>query len=304
LGLAAVPFVAPAADVVVSSFPLAVVAAKVTAWLRRAPLVNFVQGDDSTLFELDARVPAPAQAAYRLLTKLSYAVSRFPVANSAWSARRFEQRTGRQVLSVVHPGVDLERFRPPAPGPAAAVPSIVTVARTPPWKGFPDVLTALDLLARRGVVFACTAITAEPRLTPLAARSYPLRLWRPSHDGQVAAALRSGAVFVSASWQEGFSLPPLEAMACGVPVVLTDSGGPSEYASHEHNCLRVPVRQPQALADAIHRVLRDADLRARLIQGGLDTAARFSWNRTAERFERLLIEVVRPTAPLRTEARP
>jgi glycosyltransferase involved in cell wall biosynthesis len=95
-------------------------------------------------------------------------------------------------------------------------------------------------------------------------------------------------VFVSASWREGFGLPPLEAMACGAPVVLTDSGGVREFARNEENCLLVPPRQPEALATAIRRVLADPGLTSRLRRNGPPTAAKFNWDEVVDRFERAI----------------
>lgn len=95
-------------------------------------------------------------------------------------------------------------------------------------------------------------------------------------------------LFVSASWREGFGLPPLEAMACGAPVVLTDSGGVREYARHGENCLVVPARDPKALAEAMLCVLADTALAQRLRRSGPPTAARFTWDDAVDRFERAL----------------
>ena len=79
-------------------------------------------------------------------------------------------------------------------------------------------------------------------------------------------ANRRANVFVYASWYEGFGLPPLEAMACGVPVVTTDCGGVLEYAIDGYNSLVTPIRDPTALAQAIQRLLSDRHLAAQLIQ--------------------------------------
>lgn len=95
-------------------------------------------------------------------------------------------------------------------------------------------------------------------------------------------------LFVSASWREGFGLPPLEAMACGAPVVLTDSGGVREYAHGGENCLMVPPRDAVALAEAMVRVLTDAELAEHLRRNGPLTAARFTWDGAADRFEKAL----------------
>ncbi|MBN1452877.1 MAG: glycosyltransferase family 4 protein [Anaerolineales bacterium] len=110
---------------------------------------------------------------------------------------------------------------------------------------------------------------------------------RPTR-AELARLYATSDVFVSASWREGFGLPPLEAMACGTPVVLTDSGGVREYARPEENCLMVAPRDPVALADALTRVLSDPVLARRLSQNGPPTAAQFRWDSAVQDFEQIL----------------
>jgi glycosyltransferase involved in cell wall biosynthesis len=101
-------------------------------------------------------------------------------------------------------------------------------------------------------------------------------------------------LFVSASWREGFGLPPLEAMACGAPVVLTDSGGVREYARPGENCLMVPTRDSAAMAGAMYRVLSDPVLARRLAANGPPTAAKFTWDRAVDRFEGAIADLAAP----------
>lgn len=82
-------------------------------------------------------------------------------------------------------------------------------------------------------------------------------------------------VFVFPSLAEGFGLPPLEAMACGVATVISDCGGVREYAHDGENCLLVPPGNAQALADGVERLAADPSLRAWLVAAGRETAPRF-----------------------------
>jgi glycosyltransferase involved in cell wall biosynthesis len=81
-------------------------------------------------------------------------------------------------------------------------------------------------------------------------------------------------IFVFPSRVEGFGLPPLEAMARGATVVLSDCGGVREYAEPEHNCILVPPGDAEAIAAGVRR-LADPELRARLARAGRETAERF-----------------------------
>jgi glycosyltransferase involved in cell wall biosynthesis len=85
------------------------------------------------------------------------------------------------------------------------------------------------------------------------------------------------AVLFPVQWEEPWGLVPLEAMAVGRPVVATGTGGSAEYLRHEDNCLLFQPRDSAAaLAEAVESVARSDDLRTRLRDGGLRTAARFT----------------------------
>jgi glycosyltransferase involved in cell wall biosynthesis len=86
------------------------------------------------------------------------------------------------------------------------------------------------------------------------------------------------------SLYEGFSLPAVEAMACGVPVVGTTGGAVREViGQHGETGLLVRPRDPSALAAALVRALDDAALRDRIgAAGRARVLERFTWRRTAE----------------------
>jgi glycosyltransferase involved in cell wall biosynthesis len=91
----------------------------------------------------------------------------------------------------------------------------------------------------------------------------------------------AATVFAFPSIYEGFGMPPLEAMACGTPVVTSNTSSLPEVVGEAG--LMVDPHDPQALAEALARVLGDAELHAELVNRGLQQATTFNWRTTAER---------------------
>jgi glycosyltransferase involved in cell wall biosynthesis len=108
----------------------------------------------------------------------------------------------------------------------------------------------------------------------------------------MAEAYRKADVFVFPSWIEGYGLPPLEAMACGVPVVTTDCGGIRDFAEDGVNALITLPRKPRALAEAILRLLKDRPLVERLASNGLATSRKLTWDRFVEQVEQAFLRVL------------
>jgi glycosyltransferase involved in cell wall biosynthesis len=98
-------------------------------------------------------------------------------------------------------------------------------------------------------------------------------------DGDLAVLYNQATLFVFPSRQEGFGLPLLEAMASGTPVVAGDNSSIPEVAGNA--ALLVDACDPNALSQAIARVLSDPALRADLAHRGVVRARSFSWERCA-----------------------
>jgi len=110
-----------------------------------------------------------------------------------------------------------------------------------------------------------------------------------SHE-TLAALYRLADVFVFPSLYEGFGLPPLEAMASGTPVITSDVSSLPEIVGDA--ALLIDPTEPEAIADAMRRVLGDADLRASLKARGLARARAFSWERSIRRVREIYSEVL------------
>jgi glycosyltransferase involved in cell wall biosynthesis len=126
-------------------------------------------------------------------------------------------------------------------------------------------------------------------------------LGRVPHD-EMPALLRSADAVVCSPWYEPFGIVPLEAMACGKPVVATAVGGMQDTVVDGVTGRLVPPRDPKALAAALSDLLADDDQRAaygRAARGRVET--HYTWTSIAERVSERYAEAV-AAAPLPVRA--
>ncbi|MCX6641616.1 MAG: glycosyltransferase family 4 protein [bacterium] len=282
----------PPCDWVLCSMPISVLAGYFAGQLRNARVLSYVMTDERMHF--DDRVSIKSNFSlefYHIATDL---VQRLPatfVANSRWTATRI--RRGRGVeCPIVPSGVDPNVFTPAGPRHITDdLFTIVVVGRKTRWKGLAELIEALNrIFLNQGDLpsFQLWIITQE--VLDLSTTKFPYRIFRPDGDRDIAAILRSADLLVHPSWFEGFGLPPLEAMACGTPVIISDCGGIRDYARHGHNCLLFTPRDVPALIRTITTLMQDGDLRRKFAQTGPETAAGFTWDYVTDAFEEVLTQ--------------
>ena len=178
---------------------------------------------------------------------------------------------------------------------ASADPVIGTIARLDPQKGLPILLQAFSILARRWPASALLIAGTGHQRGQLHGLTVKLgvadRVHMLGFQQDVRPVLAALDVFVLPSRWEGFGLATLEAMAAGLPVVVTDVPGSRDLVQHEQTGLVVPPNDPRALAHAIARCLSQADLSAQLSQRARIAAANFSVQRMVDRYEQLYLDL-------------
>jgi len=171
--------------------------------------------------------------------------------------------------------------------PATAAPFLLFVGASDERKNYTTLLTALDLLRARGENVPQLLVTGKPtaEFCTLADAANARTagcinfLGFVSEEALIALYNRADA-FVFPSRYEGFGLPILEAMACGCPVICSNTTSLPEVAGEA--ALMIDPEDPAALAEAIATVCSDYELRARLIAAGRERARAFTWAHTAE----------------------
>ena len=161
------------------------------------------------------------------------------------------------------------------------------LGNTDPKKNTPGTLRAYAEYVRRSA-HPLPLLIAD--LTPEAAKSILQRIGAPDLEnmlrlpgyipnGDLAAVYNGAAAFLYTSLRESFGIPQLEAMACGTPVVTSNTSAIPEVAGP--GAILVDPTSPTAIADALLRLETDPAFRAEQVAYGLERVKLFSWEETA-----------------------
>ena len=205
--------------------------------------------------------------------------------NSQYTANDVVERlgVGDERVRVARPAAD-ERYGPEGERADLGRPYAITVATLEPRKNLETLLAAHRLLEGE---LALAVVGAEGwGEQPLLDARGIIRLGYVSDD-ELARLYRGAEAFVYPSLFEGFGIPVLEAMASGVPAVV--SSHPSLDEASGDAAVRVDPENPEAIADGIRRALAD---RQELVRRGLGHAAGFSWLETGRIFLDSYIEAL------------
>lgn len=154
---------------------------------------------------------------------------------------------------------------------------ILNVAALTDHKDQATLLRAADILRRHVSNFKLVIAGTGELKDELRALSSRLDLDNQvefaGHIPDLGPLYKSADLFVMSSHMEGLCTSILDAMAVGVPVAATSAGGIPEIVQHERNGLLAPVRDADALAGNMERILRDGELARKFVEAGHDTVA-------------------------------
>jgi hypothetical protein len=247
-------------------------------WQRRgARAAHLVQGNE----QLWATRPED-----RRIVRAAHRAIPWKICVSRWVAEACA--APGDTVHVVHPAVAVpvrRRTRPAARPPVVGLPY-----RNLPEKGWEITEAVVDRL-REGPEAPRFRAWGPGAPAALAGRYDDVH--EPASDAELLALYDSCDILLYTSWHDGFPLVPLEAMARGMAVVATRSGGIADYADHSRNALMAECGDVGGLAAAVRRLLDDASLRERLAREGTATATGCSAERFAGAARRALAAVAR-----------
>ena len=248
-------------------------------------VMSFIQADDYNLYN-DGYVLKfrSIEYIYKLFCKSVFKKQYIHLFNSRFTYDRFVAVSKRVVpCENIHPGIDTNIFNAKHRGVNTDI-NLCLFARKHPMKGFDDFTRAWNLLPEdlKQTISHVYIVTQDKIDSPTIRQAI---IVNPSSDKEIVETLNKSQIFISTSWWEGFSLPPLEAMACGCAVISSNSKGILEYAVDDENCLLYCPKNYNQLAEKLCLLLRDDELREKLSSSGINTAKNFSWANTSDQFE-------------------
>ncbi|MGE3077357.1 MAG: glycosyltransferase family 4 protein [Dehalococcoidia bacterium] len=258
----------------------------------RLPTVATVH--DLTFFRIPERYDSPHRHYYRLLARTATRADRIIVPSGAVASDvvRYLGYPPAQIRVIAE--APRNGLAPASPEAVVALraslgvaePYLLCLGTAEPGKRAVDAIRAMPGVIK-AVPGASLVLAGIPgRFSAALHREVErLGLQRSIHfvgyvaDADLPALLTGATALIFPSLYEGFGLPPLEAMACGTPVIASAAPAMSEVLAR--SAAFVPVRSPASIATEAIRLLRDTDLRACQSAKALEFATGFSWDRAA-----------------------
>lgn len=263
----------PVSDITVACFAGAALAASRTT--EGVPFY-FIQAYEPRLY---------GDTEYRKICDASYQLPLNLLCVSSWLQKLLKDKYLRKSYKIPN-GVNFKQFRPVPPLLKSPHKKTLMAFSSVQIKGCLDGIMAFRLVKERFPELELVMFGSEP---PPKVDFSMIFFHQPSEE-ELAGIYSSSDIFISTSLEEGFGLPQLEAMACGVPVITTDSKGVREYAIDGKTALIVPPQDPTKLAQAIIQLLEDDPLRERIAQAGFNKAQEFGWEMAVGQLEEVFNE--------------
>ena len=182
---------------------------------------------------------------------------------------------------ILGTGVELDKFYPTVK--QNDPPIVLFSSRILVTKGVLEYVEAIRILKEKGIhARFALAGKADPG-NPASIPDEQIEAWKQSSlvewwgwQDDMPAALARTDIFCLPSYREGVPNALLEATACGLPIVTTDTPGCRDVVTDGVNGLLVPVKNAQAIADALEILIQDPELRQRMGSAGREIAVNFS----------------------------
>lgn len=207
----------------------------------------------------------------------------------SWQKKLFEEQFKHPVEAIIHDGVDTKRFRP-ARLLKRIVPDepvrVLMVYHHLAYKGMADGFYAVEEAKKAGlnvqlVLFGVHNLQAD---VPKGVEYH-----QNLQEDELPAVYQSCHVFLWPTHREGFGLPPMEAMACGLPVVGTDAGAMPDYMKDGKTGYMIPIQQPKLLVEKLIELLKNPQQYEKMSQAAAAEMKKWDWDQQTKKLEAYLL---------------
>ena len=237
-----------------------------------APVVYFEQGDIhlTNLSELDDTM--------KNFIKKSFEIVPFIITVSSRTSEQIKVNFNRDSI-VFDNSIDTSMFNQKGEHFSHTKPYMLIMGSAGvPTKKITYCIQAYQQIKKSGMDI--NLLWISPNEPPSELKPYVDQIFVSPSQEEIASLFRGAALYLSASTVESFSLPCIEAMACGCPVISASNEGVLGYGVNGSNMLICPPNDPEALSSACIKVLTNTILKETLVIGGLSTSLLYNWDIT------------------------
>lgn len=223
------------------------------------------------------------------LVDKTYTLPLKKIVSSSWIKNILKEKFNEDSVGIVFNGVDYEKFN----------------IEEKQFNQNKIILMQYHFLERKGIDIGLEALKEIKQRYPNV-QIKMFGMYKPQHtfpDGteyffdlpqkQLVELYQKADIFISSSLQEGFSMPPMEAMAAKCAVISTDVGAVPDYATHNETALIVPKGDKKVLIDAMEELLEEEEKLIRLATNANKHIQQFTWEEASREFERILKENIK-----------
>ncbi len=223
-------------------------------------------------------------------SSIGYLLPLTMIANSSWLKKKIQSIYSRKSIYLCNNAIDHDIFYGNAKKRDKKSNKITIISyggRGVQWKGFIEMAKAMAIArdrlndyCLRWHVYGTSNLPPDNKITPYEALGF-------LYPKQLANAYRNSDFLLSASWYESFPLFPIEAMACGIPIITTPFGT-EDYAFHGDTAHIVKANDVESIAEGIITLCTNPDYANKLAINGLRKARQFTWKKSINNLESIL----------------
>ena len=219
----------------------------------------------------------------RELVDRAYRLPQKKIVVATWLKDLLKEKYGQDSSLLINP-IDRDLFHPVSREKHDGI-RILLLDHTYDWKGTAEGVEIVTTLRQKHPEIRLIGFGARKEKSEHTFEEYYYNL----PQEKLALLYSNCDIFLCPSWDEGFGLPSLEAMACKTAVVTYDNGGSRDFAFHEKTALVVPHRDEKRLNEELERMVKDKTLRERIARGGYEFVSTMpTWEEQTTELERIL----------------